>query len=190
MLRGLKKQFLYQAVLLLLVVAAVFSLSLWIASNESVLGAITHYGYWGAFLISIISGFNLVIPVPAASFVPLFLSAGLSLPILILIISVGMTLADFLGYLIGKTGRTALKATKHLPQWARSETWNDKSNFWIGGAVFLYAAFIPLPNELIVIPLALIGHRLTAIAPVLLLGNITFNLIASWGFISLYGVLV
>jgi len=171
MLRSSKRKLVLQVIALAIVVATIFSLSIWITRNQGVLDTITSYGYIGAFIISVISGFNLVIPIPAASFTPLFLSAGLSLPFLIITISLGMTIADMIGFFIGRTGRTALKETSSLPAWIKSYKDSKNNNFWVIGGLFLYSAFIPLPNELVVIPLALLGLQALPVSSSLAFGQ-------------------
>ncbi|MBS3903082.1 MAG: hypothetical protein KGZ30_01765 [Anaplasmataceae bacterium] len=185
----MKKEAFYQFIILIFVVIIVFWLSISITKNQDLLNNVTRHGYWGLFFISVISGFNFIVPIPAASFIPLFLEAGLDFPWLILIASLGMTIADLIGYFIGHAGRAALRPTNLLPSFARSDYWNGRGNVWISGIVFLFASFIPLPNELLLIPLALLGYRLLAIIPALILGNITFNLIASWGFVQLFSII-
>lgn len=55
--------------------------------------------------------------------------------------------------------------------------------------LFLYAALVPFPNEILIIPLAFTGYRVLYILPPLLVGNGIFNLLAGFGIVSLFGML-
>ena len=54
------------------------------------------------------------------------------------------------------------------------------------GVLFIYTLIVPAPNELIVIPLALAGYRLTHILPILLVGNFIFNTVLALGLITIF----
>ena len=51
----------------------------------------------------------------------------------------------------------------------------------------LYASFVPLPNELLVLPLSFFGYRLWKVFLVVLFGNFVFNTLAA--FVHLFSIL-
>ena len=49
------------------------------------------------------------------------------------------------------------------------------------GLLFLYAAFVPLPNELLVIPMAFMRYSMAAVMTAVLFGNVIFNTMWAFG---------
>ncbi len=141
------------------------------------------YGYFGIFLASIISGFNVVFPIPMVTFVPIFLASGLSFIPVLVTISLGMTLGDFLGFGLGVLGsKISLSNAERIKNrllWLRDR-------YRIGPLVglFCFVAFTPIPNEVLVVPMGFLGYRLRVIAPILVFGNLVFNSIAYFGFLN------
>ncbi|MDO8574297.1 MAG: hypothetical protein Q7R86_01605, partial [bacterium] len=84
-------------VILVIFLSAVVIGALYVGKYESdnsvVRDVVSHYGYLGVFVISFISGFNFAVPVPAISFLPLFLELEKSVVLVVLFITIGMTLA-------------------------------------------------------------------------------------------------
>ena len=130
--------------------ALILLFALWlalIASNSSIIADIvSKYGYIGIFVISVISGFNVVVPVPVVSFVPLFLEAGLSLWAVIATMVLGMTFADLLGYAIGRSGRELTSTRNRKKILGRLDRMKSKHYFAPIIALFFYASLVPFPN--------------------------------------------
>jgi membrane protein YqaA with SNARE-associated domain len=167
-----------------------FGLALWFADeikdNEAAQHLVRNFGYWGVFILAVVSGFNVIVPVPAMSFLPVFLAAGLSTGMIVVVVSIGMTMGDGVGYILGKLGREAISVKKR-PRWLnRFETLVNQYRFGLPVFVFLYAAFIPLPNELVVIPAAATGEKWWAILVPVLFGNIIMNVLFALGITSLF----
>lgn len=135
---------------------------------------VNQFGYVGVVITSFIAGLNAFVPVPAWSFVPIFTAAGLWMPLIILALVIGTTLADLLAFYVGVTGREF--ANRTYPKVRQFTTWlEDGKARYIVPFVFLYAAFSPLPNEIILVPLALAGVRLRVLLLPLILGTIVFQ---------------
>lgn len=172
---------------LVAVVTGAFSLARVASDNEVIRDAVSNYGYLGAFLISILSGFNLLVPIPVVSFMPLFIESGLSFWPVILVITFGITLADTLACFI-----TLL--SKHIATRASfgTEIFNKFHQFGIDYPraplviLFLYASFLPLPNELLLVPLTLARHPLKSMIPVVLVGNFVHQFIFSKGVLEIF----
>lgn len=167
-----------------LFVAALFVLALFIAdhiaNDEAVRGLVEQYGYIGILVASFIAGFNLVVPVPAAVFAPIFIAAGYPLWLITILIVIGTTLADFLGYAIGYAGRDYVEA-KWPKIVALLTNIIEKHRKWLVPFVFFYAMLSPIPNEAILIPLALLGVRLRTVILPFVLGGLIHHGILVYG---------
>jgi len=141
---------------LIVVLVAAVIVGQYISSNESFVQLIATFGYAGVFVAAIIAGVNVILPVPAAAFTPVFIEAGLTTPLIIISLAAGTLVADLIGYLIGHTSRELL-AAKHPRVLALTQKVSTKHPVIVVSFVALYAGFVPLPNELILIPLALGG---------------------------------
>jgi len=170
----------------------ILGIALWLATALQDAGAIkeivAQYGYSGIFFVSILGGFNLVSSVPVVAFVPVFLVAGLSQWLIIFAIVAGVTVADMIAYGLGRAGKKiipdSLERVVH-----RIEKLRERHHLIPLIALFFFAAFAPLPNEVLVIPMALMGYRLLHILPSVLLGNIVFNSLGAFGVINIFELL-
>lgn len=162
--------------------------ALWLANyakdSELLRDLAREYGYLGAFTGGVISGFNLAVPIPAIAFLPLFLESGLNLWIVILVLASGMTLADSVAYILGKKGRHITDNTQQRIIHKLEEVRTNHPR-WPLGFLFIFASLAPLPNEVIVIPMAFIGYKAKQVIPILILGNFTFNLLSAFGILNL-----
>lgn len=130
-----------------------------------------------------LSAFNFAFPVPVIAFFPSMLEAGLRPGLTVALMSLGMTVGDMLGCLIGVYGRGAIKLpTNRVTRWIDR---TRKTRPWlVWAALVFYAAFVPLPNEVFVIPLAFFGFRPAAIVGSVLFGNVVFNSLAAYGMLE------
>ena len=168
---------------------AVVALVVWVnevaADNIHVVDAVRRFGYPGLFAVAAASGFNVVVPIPVVAFFPFLMEAGLAPVPTVLIIGAGMTVGDMVGYLLGRAGRKLVEK----PSWLRRlEALRDRHRLAPYVLLFLYAAFAPLPNELVVIPMALIGCRWFGVLGAALGGNLIFNSLAAAGFHGIFGL--
>lgn len=59
------------------------------------------------------------------------------------------------------------------------------------GLLFIFAALAPLPNEIVLIPLALFfGYSLKELLPVVLAGNLIFNILFAKGLLNIFEAFV
>ncbi len=164
--------------------AAAFYLARFAGENETVRGIVADYGYFGIFAVAVLSGFNLAVPVPAVAFLPLFIGAGLNFWITIILITVGVTLADSFTYIVGRWGREIFDNKKAIITALERA---GERHWWAPMAVlFFFSAFIPLPNEILVMPLGFLNYKFKRIWPVILTGNFLFNYLYSKGIISVF----
>lgn len=174
----------------LVAIAALLAFMAWVnlraGDIEGARNAAAAAGYPGLLLASVVSGFNLVWPVPIAAFYPFFIESGFQPVPTLATIALGMTGGDLLGYLIGD-------ATRHMADGrlagfrARAESLHDRHRLLPLGLLFLYAAFVPLPNELLVIPMAFMRYSLAAVMTAVLFGNVIFNTGLAFGVSLVFG---
>lgn len=153
----------------------------YVLTNDTIRNLVTQFGYAGMLVLGIISGFNIAVPIPAISFYPLFVSLGFSPVLVVAILSVGMLIADALGYAIGSAGRDVLLNQQGQTVVARLDRLHERHPAFPYVVLCIYAAGVPLPNELIVIPMAFAGYRFFPMAVMLFLGNVVFNTIGAVG---------
>ena len=177
----------------LLMVAATVALVVWVnvraAEIEAVRDAAASAGYAGLLAVSVISGFNVFTP-PVATFYPLLLESGFAPVPTLATIAAGMTAGDFVGYLVGNASRD-LAGHRLASFRARLESMLDvlhaRHRLLPYGLLFLYAAFAPVPNELVVIPLAFLRYSPAGVMTALLFGNVIFNVLVAFGVAWIFG---
>lgn len=185
MFREILKNNYKQAIFVGVIIAFAFWLSKVVIENDTVQGLVNTYGYVGIFIVSAISGFNIVVPIPAITFFPVFLASGLDFWYVILTISFGMTIGDTMGFFIGRAGKTVLSG--HMKNMmARLKKWKKKNSKAPLIFLAIYSTIAPFPNELVVLPLAFMGYRLSRVFPIILAGNIIFNTLVGSGIITIF----
>jgi membrane protein YqaA with SNARE-associated domain len=149
---------------------------------------VQNFGYIGLFLASAVSGFNIFVPIPVIAFFPFLTAAGLHPYAIILVVSLGMALGDLFGYVLGRAGRdmfTEKKQKKIKKMTARLEKLQEKHELLPAVFLFFYAALVPLPNELVIIPMGFFRFRVVVIFIAVFFGNIIFNTLFAFGFTHL-----
>lgn len=140
-------------------------------------------------VFGLISGLNAVIPIPAATLTPIFIAAGLAIPGIIFSLVLGTMVADFLGFLFGSSTKEIITARYPKLTNFLHDLMENRSR-WIPLFVIFYAAFVPFPNEAILIPLAFSGISFKKILLPLIIGNTIHQAILVYGVVgiaSLFG---
>ena len=136
------------------------------------------------------SGFNIVVPIPAFVFTPLFVEAGLPFVTVAIVMGLGMTAGDVLGYAIGYVTRSLVAERAKHSRIARLVTWAERhGKVWPYVLLGVYATMAPGPNELIIIPMAFMGYRLKYMFPIVFVGNAIFITLGSLGVTHLINIL-
>lgn len=156
------------------------------AEQEGLREAVAGGGYAGLLGVSVISGFNVVAAVPVVWFYPLLMEAGFEPVPTLATIALGMTGGDLLGYAVGTVSRDVFKARLIGFHW-RVEKLRARHPVLPLALVFAYAGFVPMPNELIVIPLAYFRYPVLGIMTAVFLGNIVFNTWMAFGVDRIFG---
>jgi len=177
----------YRAIFIgVLVIVLAFWLAQYAKDNESIRQVVSQYGYFGIFGIAIISGFNLAVPIPAISFLPLFLESGLGTWSTILVVSLGVTLADMIAFFLGKAGRHVFPEGKIIKRIQKLGEKNVHSPILV---LFLFASFVPLPNEVLGLPMGFMGYNKWHVLTAVFLGNFVFNTLYGLGVVNIFNLL-
>jgi membrane protein YqaA with SNARE-associated domain len=175
------RRVLLQVFLIVALFLAAVLLGRFVEQSAVVRTVVSGFGFLGIFIVSVASGFNLALPVPVVAFLPLFLGAGFSFWPTLVVITLGMTVGDGLGFLVGSAGRRAVDmgGGGGLTQWFE----HIRRRYGLGAymVLFLYAAFVPAPNELLVIPMSFANYQFRFMIPVVLVGNFLFNTLVALG---------
>ena len=174
----------------ILVFVGFISLAFWLSEeasqNEIVQNIISRYGYLGVLVASFISGLNLIVPIPAITFLPALVAAGLNHWLTIIVITIGMTMGEMVGYVIGHTGRHLASPPTIVGAMNQLEHIKNKYHINPIMVLLIYASVVPFPNETLVIPLSFLGYRFKQILPAVLAGNLIFNSLSALGLINLF----
>ncbi len=113
------------------------------------------YGYFGVFLVSLFGAASIFIPVPDSAIIFAIAGSGLFSPLLIAIAAtVGGTVGEFSGYLLGFGGRKPIKK-----RFEKNMDFFDRLFKKYGSFVIFIFALTPLPDDLIFIPLGVIRYN-------------------------------
>ncbi len=117
-------------------------------------GFVRTYGYLGAFIISIFGNFTILFPVPYTLTIYAF-GATLNPPLLGLVCGLGATIGEFSAYILGLGGRKLLGEGYQR----RLESARRLVERYGMLAIFIFA-YLPLPDDLILIPLGMLRYDL------------------------------
>ncbi len=165
-------------------VLGLFACGLWlskyVAIHEEAQALLQTFGYAGIVTISFFSGLNIAIPIHAGAFVPMYEAAGFPLLWIIVSMVIGTSLADLVGYAIGNLGHAHAKVAES-PLLKKIIDYCKVHTHLLIPLLFLWVAIIPLPNELVVIPLALFGVSFLPMFTALIAGNVVHLTAVAFG---------
>ncbi len=113
---------------------------------------VTNYGYVGAFFISLFGNFTIFFPVPFAITI-YAVGATLNPIILGVVCGLGSTMGEFSAYLVGMGGRKVLEE-RYGDRLEMAKRLIQKH----GMAVVFIFALLPLPDDLLLIPLGMLRY--------------------------------
>jgi membrane protein YqaA with SNARE-associated domain len=180
-------------IMLVGIVALLFSTSFLltqhVTSDESAQLLVQQFGYTGILLISFITGLSMISPVPAATFTPIFTAGGINIITIIALAVVGTMLANFISYIIGRLGHDFTNT--HYPKIQKRiiKIYTERKDL-LPYLVFGFAAFIPLPDEIYLIPLGIIGVKIRDFIIPLFLGTAFFQTITAFGFNNIFQLIL
>ena len=140
--------------------AAVMSIWNWMA------GLVQSYGYVGAFIISIFGNFTIFFPVPFTITIYAF-GATLNPILLGIVCGLGSTIGEFSAYLVGRGGREMI-GERYGRRLEGAKILVQRYGMPV---IFLFAA-LPLPDDLILIPLGMLKYSLRKAMVAAFLGKV------------------
>ena len=126
---------------------------------------VTQHGYVGAFFISIFGNFTIFFPVPFTITIYAF-GATLNPLLLGIVCGIGSTIGEASAYLVGMGGRKVIEG--------RYEERLESAKRLIqryGAAIIFLFALLPLPDDVILIPLGVLRYDLKKALGALFLGK-------------------
>ncbi len=178
-----RKRTLFIAFLLVLKVALWSWLLATVGAERIVAFIGAENGYVVMFLVAFFGGLSTFTSVTYFATVFTLASAGLNPVGIALASSAGVSVGDVIFYYIGYLGLRHVVAGWVSRAIARTSTWLErKPRAFVFAAVYVYAGFTPLPNDVLAVALGAMRQPLLLILPALILGNFTLILmIATFG---------
>jgi hypothetical protein len=136
--------------------------------------------YLAAFLLSVIGGFSFVTGTSLYAALIALSHGGVNPYILGTIAGIGIFLSDSLFYLLMLKARSYLVGVTERSSRITNEIWKwiyRMPSWVVFFGIYLYAAFMPIPNDILLAVLALSGYRYSEFLPFLLLGDLTMALL-------------
>ena len=125
---------------LLLVIAITVGLLYFYKNYPARVDELKDYGYWGAFLISLIFNATVILPVPS---IPIFALGAVFHPLMVgLAGGTGAVIGEITGYMVGYSGRGIVKRSH---TYARLEGWVRR---WGTKAIFIFSLIPFFPFDL------------------------------------------
>jgi len=172
-------------IVFLVVTLLAFSAADLVSERADLQALVQQFGFGGIVFLALVGGLNLFVPVPAATFTPVFMEAGFSMLLIITGLVIGTTIADTVGYLIGRLGGRRTRYTyPHIHE--RLVRFSERWHVFLIPGVFLYAAIVPFPNEAILLPLGLMGFRFIVLVVPLILGTLVNQTALAFGFSNVF----
>jgi membrane protein DedA with SNARE-associated domain len=137
-------------------------------------GFVQNYGYTGAFLISIFGNFTIFFPVPYVLTIYAF-GATLNPLLLGVVCGLGSTIGEFSAYLVGRGGRELLEE-RYGKRLESAKMLIKRYGMLV---IFLFA-LLPLPDDLILIPLGMLKYSLRKALVAAFLGKVALCIIVAY----------
>ncbi len=136
--------------------------------------------YLVAFILAVICGFSSISGATFYVSIAALSHGGANFFILGIVGGIGLCISDFAFYFVVSKGTHVID--KH---WSKIttfiKTWVKRAPDWaVYVFIFLYSAFAPIPNDVILVTLAVSGYPFKKIAPYLFAGDIVSTLLLAY----------
>jgi membrane protein YqaA with SNARE-associated domain len=160
---------------LVLLMVLGWSVALYFITPEAIVSRLGAQALTAVFVAGVLGGTSILFPFPYYLVVATAAAGGAN-PVLVgLCAGVGVMLGDTTSYLVGHAGRAVLPA-KASEAFALLHRWvSDTHSVKFYGFLFVYGCVMPLPNDVIVMPLGAAGVPYWRVILPLAAGNIVFN---------------
>lgn len=175
-------------ILVILFIIILFSLFFFFEPHEIVNLVGVKNSYLILFLVAVIGGASSIMSSSYYATIITLAMGGLNPIIIALVAGFGLTLGDFLFYLLGAWGRKNVSGNvrKFIEKYAR---WlSKKPKRLIQLIVYVYTGFFPLPGDILMIALSFARFPYKSFLFPLLMGNITLVLLISFGVVWGFGL--
>jgi membrane protein YqaA with SNARE-associated domain len=177
---GVRKRTLFIALLLVLKVALWSWLLATIGAERIVEFIGAKNGYMVMFLIAFFGGLSTFTSVTYVATVITLASGGLHPVGLAIASSAGVSIGDAIFYYIGYFGLRHVVAGWIGRAIEQGTRWlGARPKMYVFAAVYVYAGFTPLPNDVLAVALGAMRQPLYVVLPALVLGNFTLTLLLS-----------
>lgn len=136
-------------------------MDIWLWMTEIV----TAYGYLGAFMMCIVGNVSIILPIPFALVVYAF-GATLNPLILGIVSGVGSTIGEMSAYLIGRGGRKVIE-DKYGNRLDAVKKLIERH----GMMVIILVSLLPIPDDLLLIPLGMMKYPAKKLLAAMLIGK-------------------
>lgn len=142
--------------------------------------------YLLVLFLGFLGGTSILFPFPYYLFVITFGAGGANPILLGIFAGLGVIIGESTSYWLGYYGRIILtdsyqKKFNKLCKWCST----TKNSILLSLVLFIYGAFVPIPNDVLILPLGAAHYNYWKLIIPLGLGNIVFNIILAFG--GLYG---
>lgn len=172
-------------VIIIAIVAGVFLTAQYVAQSDDAIIMVEKFGILGIIFVAFIGGLNIIVPIPVATLTPIFEAANFSLPVIIIALVIGTSLADMAGYGIGRLSRHA-SSTKYPEFQKRLQDFSIRHHRLILPVVIVWASIVPLPNEVLLVPLGLMGYGFRLLILPLIVGTIFHQTLYAFGISNVF----
>ncbi|MBD3313662.1 hypothetical protein GF345_04430 [Candidatus Woesearchaeota archaeon] len=146
-----------------------------------------HQTYLVVFFLAIFGALSSLTTVSIYPAIGTFAAGGTNPLILGIVSGIGLTIGDSFFFFFGKEARVFF-SRKNKQRLRRFIKRVEKRRWLIPIVTYIYVAFTPFPNNVLIGALAVTGYRFRKLLPPLLLGDLTLPLVVS--FLTVYGMRV
>jgi membrane protein YqaA with SNARE-associated domain len=171
--------------ILVLLMVLLWSVAVYFVSPEMIVSRLGGHTFPAVFVAGVLGGTSILFPFPYYLVVATMAAGGASPFLVGVCAGAGVMVGETTSYLVGHAGRAVLPAQAtevfgHLHRWVSN---THSAKFY--GFLFVFGSVMPLPNDVIVVPLGAAGVTYWRVMLPLGAGNIVFNtataLLAAYG---------
>lgn len=141
--------------------------------GENVERISVQYGYWGAFISSILSNATIMIPAPNTAIILLVAAAGLNPWLLGILAGIGAGIGELTSYAAGYFGSKLAKRRFHEQAASLRNLLETRPRFTYT-ALFL-VGLLPIPDDIFMIPLGLMRYNIVKAVLPFMIGKIVIT---------------
>jgi len=143
-----------------------------------------NYGYLGVFIVTLLGNITIIIPIPFA--LVIYLCGSFLDPLILgLVAGVAATIGELSSYLVGRGGRRVIE-DKYGNRLDSMRTLIDR----YGMLLIFLTALLPIPDDLLLIPLGMIKYNLWKLVAAMFIGKTIMCLVISYaGFYSFSSII-